>query len=215
MACAVAELSGHQIAPLELATIAQRAENEYVGMPCGLMDQMVSMVAHEGYAVLFDTRSQQVQHVPFAGEHAEVLVIDTKAPHKLVDGEYAARRSQCEQASTELGLASLRELNDVAQDALDSALFQLSDDVLRRRVRHVVTENQRVLDMVEALQTGRLDAVGALMNASHASLRDDYQVTVPEVDLAQRILVSAGPTGLVLPGRIRRMCDCPHRRRHG
>lgn len=200
VACAVAELSGHQIAPLELATIAQRAENEYVGMPCGLMDQMVSMVAHEGYAVLFDTRSQQVQHVPFAGEHAEVLVIDTKAPHKLVDGEYAARRSQCEQASTELGLASLRELNDVAQDALDSALFQLSDDVLRRRVRHVVTENQRVLDMVEALQTGRLDAVGALMNASHASLRDDYQVTVPEVDLAQRILVSAGAYGARITG---------------
>ncbi|NDK30984.1 galactokinase [Nesterenkonia sp. Hz 6-5] len=200
VACAAAELSGHHIEPLDLAVIAQRAENDYVGMPCGLMDQMVSMVAREGHAVLFDTRSRQVKHVPFAADHAEILVIDTKAPHKLVDGEYAARRSQCKQACVELGIPSLRELNNLAQEDLESAMRQLSDDVLRRRVRHVVTENQRVLDMVEALQAGRLEAAGALMNASHASLRDDYEVTVPEVDLAQRTLVSAGAYGARITG---------------
>lgn len=199
-ALAAAEISGHQIAPLELARIAQRAENDFVGMPCGLMDQMASMLARAGHAVLFDNRSLTVEVVPFSTEEAQILVVDTKAPHRLVDGEYAARRAQCEQAAGELGLESLRELNDDDAPVLASALGRLSQELLRRRVRHVVTENQRVLDMVEALATGEPTTAGQLMNASHGSLRDDYQVTVPEVDLAQETLVDAGAYGARITG---------------
>lgn len=199
-ALAAAELSGHEIESLQLAQIAQRAENDFVGMPCGLMDQMAAMLATAGHAVLFDNRSLSVNVVPFTSPDAEILVVDTKAPHRLVDGEYAARRAQCEQAAAELGLPSLRALNDDAAPELEAVLSLLSHDVLRRRVRHVVTENQRVLEMVDALASADVNGVGKLMNASHSSLRDDYEVSVPEVDLAQETLTSAGAHGARITG---------------
>lgn len=200
VALAATELYGHHIPRLELAEIAQRAENEYVGMPCGLMDQMVAMMGQDGHVVQFDTQSRTVEAVPFNAEGAEILVVDTRAPHRLVDGEYAARRRQCEQAAEELGLRSLRELHEGATEGLVQVLPQLSQDVLRRRVRHVVTENQRVRRLVAVLAQGDLVEAGALMNASHASLRDDYEVTVDEVDLAQETLVKAGAYGARITG---------------
>ena len=197
---AAAELYGHRVEPLELARIAQRAENDFVGMPCGLMDQMVSMLGRQGHVVQFDNRSLQADVVPFNAEGARVLVVDTKAPHQLVDGEYAARHRQCGEAAELLGVAQLRDLNDEGAPSLEEALGRLGDEVLRRRARHVVTENRRVLDTVGALAEGDLKRSGELMSASHASLRDDYEVTVPEVDTAQEALVAAGAYGARITG---------------
>ncbi|WP_300342158.1 galactokinase [Nesterenkonia sp.] len=199
-ALAAAQLYGHQVDPLELAKIAQRAENEFVGMPCGLMDQMVSMLGRVGHVVRFDTRSLDADVVPFNLPGATVLVVDTKTPHQLVDGEYAQRHRQCAQAAELLGVGQLRELNDDGAPALHQALQQLDDEVLRRRVRHVMTENQRVLETVEALAQGDLPRAGELMSASHASLRDDYEVSVRQVDLAQETLVRAGAYGARITG---------------
>lgn len=200
VAQAAAELSGHQIQRLELARIAQYAENAFVGMPCGLMDQMVAMLGRPGHAVLFDTRIGEAEHVGFSTAAAQLLVIDTKAPHRLVEGEYAARRAQCQRAAEMLGLTTLRELNDEGAPELEQVLAGLEDQVLIRRVRHVVTENQRVLEMIAALRAGDLGHAGQLMNASHASLRDDYQVSVEEVDLAQQTLTSNGAYGARITG---------------
>ncbi|GAA4913208.1 galactokinase [Nesterenkonia rhizosphaerae] len=197
---ATAELYGHQMPPLEMAKLAQRAENDFVGMPCGLMDQMISMLGQPGHAVLFDTRTLTPSPVPLALAGAQILVVDTRAPHRLVDGEYAARRAQCATAAQLLGLTSLRELNDDDAASLDQVLTALEDDVLVRRVRHVVTENRRVLQTVDALGRGDLATAGELLNASHQSLRDDYEVTVPEVDLAQEVLSSSGAYGARITG---------------
>ena len=197
---AAVELSGLQVSPLRLAQIAQRAENEFVGMPCGLMDQMIAMMGRAGHAVLFDTRSLTAEAVPLASEgSAEVLVIDTRAPHRLVDGEYAARRRQCEEAARVLGVASLRELGEV-DAAVEDLLSPLTDETLRRRARHVVTENRRVLESVELLGHGDLEAVGERMTASHVSLRDDYEVTVPEVDLAFEVAIDEALCGVRVHG---------------
>ncbi|WP_022872994.1 galactokinase [Nesterenkonia alba] len=197
---AVAELNGHDVAPLTLAQIAQRAENDFVGMPCGLMDQMIAMLGREGHVVQFDNRSLEADIVPFNAEGAQILVVDTKAPHRLVDGEYAARHQQCQQAAELLGIGQLRELNDPGAPTLSDVLTRLEDEVLRKRVRHQVTENQRVLETGQALAAGDLVTAGELMSASHASLRDDYEVTVPEVDLAQETLVEAGAYGARITG---------------
>lgn len=199
-ALAAVELSGLSVEPLALAQLAQRAENDFVGMPCGLMDQMTAVLAQPGKAVLFDNRSLQAQLVPFKTGRTQLMVVDTKAPHRLVDGEYAARRAQCQQAARALGISSLRQLADDPTTGLDQVMARLDDEVLRRRVRHVVTENQRVLKMVDALRAEDPTAVGELMNFSHASLRDDYQVSVEEVDLAQEVLVGNGAYGARITG---------------
>lgn len=197
---AAVELSGHTVEPLALAQLAQHAENDFVGMPCGLMDQMTAMLGQPGHAVLFDNRSLQAQLVPFNAQGAQLLVIDTKAPHRLVDGEYAARRAQCQHAARILGLRSLRQLNDDDAPELGQVLARLDDPTLLRRVSHVVTENQRVLQMVAALSSGDPTRAGKLMNDSHTSLRDDYQVSVDEVDLAQETLVDNGAYGARITG---------------
>jgi galactokinase len=124
-----------------------------------------------------------------------LLVIDTRAPHVLVDGGYAARRAQCEQAAALLGLRSLREVDD-----LESSLERLADDVLCRRVRHVVTENRRVLDVIALLDAGRVRDIGPLMTASHESLRDDFAVSCRELDLAVEASLAAGALGARMTG---------------
>ncbi|GAA1175144.1 galactokinase [Nesterenkonia xinjiangensis] len=197
---AVVELSGTVLEPLALARIAQRVENDFVGMPCGLMDQMISMLGEAGHAVLFDTRSLTPTLVPLAPTgDAEVLVIDTRAPHRLVDGEYAERRRQCEEAADALGVTSLRELSDTETEVAE-LLAPLTDETLRRRARHVITENRRVSEAVALLRDGDLAAVGERMRGSHLSLRDDYEVTVPEIDLAFDVVSGAGVLGARITG---------------
>ncbi|NEA31580.1 galactokinase [Streptomyces sp. SID13031] len=200
-ATAVALLGLHDIEvdPAEVARLAQRAENQYVGAPVGLMDQMASMCCTAGHALYFDIRAMTTDQIPFepAADGLALLVVDVKAPHRLVDGEYAARRNSCEQAAAQLGVPALRS---IAFEELDDALARLSDDVDRRRVRHVVTEIRRVEDAVALLRAGNLRAVGPLFTASHASLRDDFEITVPELDVAVDTALAAGALGARMTG---------------
>jgi galactokinase len=183
----------------ELARLAQRAENEFVGMPSGIMDQMAAMLCAAGHALFLDCRSLDAEHVPFdpRAQGLVVLVVNTRAPHRLVDGEYADRRRSCEEAAAALGVPALR---DVPAAGLDAALARLADDTQRRRVRHVVTENQRVLDTVQLLRAGRLPEIGPLLSASHASLRDDFEVTVPQLDVAVQAALDVGALGARMTG---------------
>ncbi|WP_199432629.1 galactokinase [Qaidamihabitans albus] len=199
VATALAGLFGLDLEDAELARAAQRAENEFVGMPCGVMDQMASMSATADHLLFLDTRSLATEQVPFVptAHGRTLLVLDTRAPHRLVDGEYADRRRTCEKAAAALGVRMLR---DVTSDALPGALSRLDDEVQRRRVRHVVTENERVLGVVRRLRAGDIDGIGPLLTASHASLRDDYEVTVPELDTAVDAALAAGALGARMTG---------------
>lgn len=195
--CALADVNR---TATQLALLAQRAENSYVGMPSGNMDQLASMHGVVNRALFIDTRSLEVEAVPIQLDQASLslLVIDSQAPHRLVDGGYAARRHACQHATDELGIAALR---DICIADLESALPQLSSDLLRRRVRHVVTENVRVLDVVALLRDGTdLPAIGAYLTQSHNSLRDDFEVTVPEVNTAVNAAIRAGAYGARMIG---------------
>ncbi len=200
VAAAAAGIAGIDLDPTAIALLAHRAENDFVGMPCGVMDQMASMHGRPGHLVFLDTRSLEVLTVPFdlSGHGLALLVIDTRAPHALVDGEYAARRRDCERAAQLLGVAALRDLTG---DDLDDALARLDDETLRRRVRHVVTEDDRVLAVVQALRSGADPRdIGPLLTASHASMRDDFEITVPHVDVAVEAALTAGAIGSRMTG---------------
>ncbi|MEW6937143.1 galactokinase [Trueperella pyogenes] len=179
----------HEIVQATIAT-----ENEVAGAPTGGMDQTISMFGTEGHALLIDTRDWTLEQVPLdlAAHGLEILVIDTRASHSLGDGQYAKRRAACEEAARELGLSSLRY-------AHDDDLATLSGELLRR-ARHVVTENRRVLETVELLKAGRPQDIGPLLSASHASLRDDYEVSVPELDVACAAAERAGALGARMTG---------------
>jgi galactokinase len=194
VALALAQLYDLNLDRGALARLAQRAENAFVGVPTGIMDQAASLLATEDHALFLDTRSGETRHIEFklAAAGLTLLVIDTKAPHRLVSGEYAARRRDCERAAEILGVPALR---DIRLNDLDEALKLLDDDRLRRRVRHVVTENSRVLAAVEHLDAGRPAEIGQLLAASHQSLRDDYEVSSGELDLAVTTARSAGALG--------------------
>ena len=181
------------------AALCQRAENDIAGAPTGGMDQAASMRVTPGHAILLDCRSGEVEQVPVDLEAAglALLVTDTRAEHALVDGQYAERRSTCERAAAELGVDTLR---DVAPADLDAALARLGDDVARARVRHVVTEIERTRQCVEALRANDFGEVGRLFVASHASLRDDYEVSCAELDLVVDTAVDAGALGARMTG---------------
>jgi len=177
----------------------QRAENQIAGAPTGGMDQAASMRATADHALLLDCRSGAVEQVPFdpRAQGLVLLVVDTRAEHALVDGQYAARRAVCEAAAASLGVAALR---DVAPTDLEAALDRLPDDVSRARVRHVVTEIQRVRDCVDALRRNDFDEVGRLFVASHTSLRDDYEVSCRELDLVVDTALRSGALGARMTG---------------
>jgi galactokinase len=194
---ALADLSELEIEPMRRARLARRAENEFVGAPTGLMDQAASTLCEADHALFLDCRSYDTRQVPIDLDSAglEILVLDTKTPHALVDSEYATRRASCEEAARILGVSALRDVTD-----LDDALDRLDDEVMRRRVRHVVTENARVLAAVEVLDEGRIADLAPLLDASHASMRDDFQITVPTVDLAVETARAAGALGARMTG---------------
>jgi galactokinase len=196
---AVSALSGIELGPLEIARLAQQAENDFVGVPCGPMDQTASAAARAGSVLLFDTRSDTVENIPFdpASVGLTVLVIDTRVAHSLADGEYARRRASCEEAVNILGVPSLR---DLTVEELPAALEKLGDDVLSRRVRHVVTENDRVAGTVALLRQGDIAAIGELLTASHRSLQLDYEVSCPELDCAVDGSLAAGAIGARMTG---------------
>ena len=194
---ALVDLSELEIAPMERAKLARRCENDFVGAPTGLMDQAASTLCTERHALFLDCRSFDTRQVPLdlAGAGLELLVLDTNTPHELVDSEYGDRARACEEAAKLLGVAALRDIVD-----LDDALDRLPDEVLQRRVRHVVTENARVLEAVERAEAGRFADLAPLLDASHTSMRDDFQITVPTVDLAVEAARSAGALGARMTG---------------
>jgi len=163
---------------VELAVLCQKAENEFVGMRCGIMDQYISALGQRDHALLIDCRSLQYELVPIPGGVA-IIVCDTKVQRGLVDSEYNARRRECEAGARLLGVPALR---DIDPETFARRAHELPE-VTRRRCRHVVHENQRVLDSVAALRAGDLFAFGALMYASHVSLRDDYEVSCRQLDV--------------------------------
>ena len=169
---------------VELAMAGKWAENEFVGAPTGIMDQMVASLGQPGAALFLDTRTLKFERVPLPPS-VDLVVIDSGIRHRLVTGEYATRRSQCEEASRRLGVAELR---DVA--VADLPRVEQLDEPFRRRARHVVTEDDRVLQAVAALRANDPGQVGELFYASHASMRDDYEVSVPQVDALVEIASS-------------------------
>ena len=182
----------------ELARLTQKAENQYVGVPCGIMDQSVSLMATQGSALLLDCRDLNTKNIPFdvAASGLELLIIDTQAHHALTDGGYAERRASCESVVAKLAIASLRELSMEQLEASRSLLT----DTEYLRARHAVTEMKRVLDCVDALTSSDFVRVGQLLNQSHASLRDDYAVSCPELDTAVDAALSAGALGSRMVG---------------
>ncbi|MET3807540.1 galactokinase [Nakamurella sp. UYEF19] len=196
---ALSTVHGYDVPLPEIARLAQRAENVYVGMPCGLMDQMASATCQAGSVLFFDVGADTCENIPFdtAASGLSVLVIDTKAHHELADGEYAKRRASCEQAAAQLGLKSLR---DIEFDGLADALSRLDDDVLIRRVRHIVTENERVRTVVGYLRQGAVSSIGPDLTASHVSLRDDFEVSAEELDIAVDAALSSGALGARMTG---------------
>lgn len=191
-ALALCDLYGVEIDRPALARLAQRAENEQAGMPCGLMDQSASLLCTAGHALMLDCRSGLSSQVPFdpAAAGLALLVVDTRASHTLTGGEYGRRRAECEEAASLLGVDALRDVKDLA-----AALGTLRDPALRRRVQHVVTENHRVEAGVGLLRAGALPEFGAMLNASHLSLRDQFEVSWPEADTTVDVALRAGARG--------------------
>jgi galactokinase len=200
--CAVAvglnALLGLGLSDKELARATQRAENEYVGMPCGIMDQSVSIMGQAGSALLLDCRDLSTESIPFSVADAglELLIIDTQAHHALIDGGYAERRASCESAAAKLGVNSMR---DLTMEQLLADKDKLSE-VEFICARHAVSEISRVLATVEALKGEDFEEVGRLINQSHNSLRDDYAVSCPELDVAVEAARSAGALGSRMVG---------------
>jgi galactokinase len=196
---ALDEHLGLDLGPEGLLDLSRRVENDAVGAPTGGMDQLASLRGDAGHALFCDMRELTSRPVPFAPASAGLvlLVADTKAPHQHSDGEYGARRRGCEEAARLLDVPALR---DVTAGDLDDALARLDDDELRRYVRHVVTEDDRVLSVVRLLDEGRLPEIGPALTASHASMRDDFRITVPEVDTAVEALLGAGALGARMTG---------------
>ncbi|GHF98044.1 galactokinase [Streptomyces filamentosus] len=198
-ALALNDLFGLGLTRPELARIAQRAENAFVGVPCGIMDQMASACAEEGHALHLDTRDLSYRQVPFglAAEGLELLVVDTRVKHALGDGAYAERRAGCEAGARALGVRALR---DVDAAHLPAALARLTDGTTLRYVRHVVSDNDRVARTIALLDAGATREVGPLLTEGHASLRDDLRVSCAELDLVVETANAAGALGARMTG---------------
>jgi galactokinase len=198
VAVALNEILDLDISLADLARITQRAENEFVGVPCGIMDQSISLMGKSGHALLLDCRdltTRQIR-VDFANAGLKLLIVDTRAHHALVDGGYAQRRAQCESVASLLGVKALRDLSlselEVAREKLPEINF--------KRARHVITEISRVNEAVQALEVDDFEKFGSLMTKSHISLRDDYNVSCSELDIAVDTALNEGALGARMVG---------------
>ncbi|MFD5666741.1 galactokinase [Streptomyces anthocyanicus] len=184
----------------QLARLCQRAENVYVGAPVGIMDQTASACCEAGHALFLDTRDLSQRQIPFdlAAEGMRLLVVDTRVKHSHSEGEYGKRRAGCEKGAALLGVDALR---DVPYADLDAALERLGDEEeVRRLVRHVVTEDERVERVVALLESGDTRAIGAVLVEGHASLRDDFRISCPELDLVVDTALASGALGARMTG---------------
>ncbi|GGU90288.1 galactokinase [Streptomyces filipinensis] len=200
IALALDDLYGLGLPGWKLARLCQRAENVYVGAPTGIMDQTASACCEQGHALFLDTRDLSQQQIPFdlAAEGLRLLVVDTQVKHAHSGGEYGKRRAGCEKGAALLGVDALR---DIPYAGLDAALARLGDEEeVRRLVRHVVTEDERVERTVALLRAGDTRAIGPVLTEGHASLRDDFRVSCPELDLVVDTALSAGALGARMTG---------------
>ncbi|WP_364712940.1 galactokinase [Streptomyces ossamyceticus] len=184
----------------QLARLCQRTENVYVGAPTGIMDQTASACCEQGHALFLDTRDLSQKQIPFdlAAQGMQLLVVDTQVKHSHSEGEYGKRRAGCEKGAALLGVDALR---DVAYDDLDAALERLGDEEeVRRLVRHIVTENHRVEQVVALLEAGGTRAIGPVLIEGHASLRDDFRISCPELDLVVDTAIASGALGARMTG---------------
>lgn len=184
-------ITGKKLDPVEKALLCQKAEHDYAGMPCGIMDQFISVMGKKDHVLLLDCRSRQTELVPMSDPSVELLITNTNVKHELTGGEYAKRRAQCEQAAKVLGVPSLREATAAA---LESARGKM-DEVVFRRARHVIGEIDRTTRAAGEVRKSQWASVGELMYASHASLKDDYEVSCPELDAVVDIAKSIGLKG--------------------
>jgi galactokinase len=200
-ALALTGLAGVNIPRRDLVEITRRSENDFVGVPNGIMDQSASLLCEAGHALLLDCGTLEISQVPFApaSAGAGLLLVDTRAEHAHAGGEYARRRQECEQAARQLGVPYLGDLTDAA-DA-----DRLADPVLRRRARHVITDNARVVATVDLLRAAAAEPdaygeIGALLSGAHQSLRDDFEVSWPHADVTVDAAVDAGALGARMIG---------------
>ena len=193
-------ITGKKLDPVDKALLAQKAEHEYAGMPCGIMDQFISVMGKKDHILLLDCRSRKTELVPMTDPSIELLITNTNVKHELTGGEYAKRRAQCEQAAKALGVSSLR---DADAGKLEQARAKM-DSTVYRRAKHVISEIERTLHAAEGVRASNWPTVGQLMYASHASLRDDYEVSCPELDavveIAQTIGLKGGMFGCRMTG---------------
>ena len=202
VALALSDLAAPGLRPADLVELARSAENDFVGAPTGILDQSASVLCTAGHALFLDTRDRTDEQVPLdlAAAGLALLVVDSGVAHDHAEGGYGDRRRECEEAASRLGVGLLREIDDVA--ALDVLADGTAEgEVLRRRARHVVTENARVLEVVARLR-GHADprAIGPLLTAGHASLRDDFEISVPLLDAIVEVAVEAGAHGARMVG---------------
>ncbi|MEY3846059.1 MAG: hypothetical protein RJA66_326 [Actinomycetota bacterium] len=198
VALALNELWGAGLDRRQLARVGQMGENTIVGAPTGIMDQSASLLGETDHGVFLDCRSLEAQAIDlgFAKEGLELLIIDTKVAHRLVDGGYASRRAACEAGAASMGVRSLRDLSTTDLEKAEEVM----DDVTYRRVRHVVTENDRVLATVATLRSNGPRSIGKLMYASHESMRDDFEISVDELDTAVETALRHGALGARMTG---------------
>jgi galactokinase len=191
-------ISGHKLDPVQKALLCQKAEHEYAGVPCGIMDQFISVMGQRDHILLVDCRTRQTDLVPMTDPTVELLIANTNVKHELTGGEYSKRRSQCEEAANILGVPSLRdadaEMLERQRGRMDSSVY--------RRARHVVSEIERTLHAAEGVRASNWPTVGQLMYASHFSLRDDYEVSCPELDALVEIAQDIGFRGGVFGCRM-------------
>ena len=200
-ALALTGLAGCSVPRRELVEVARRAENDFIGVPSGIMDQSASLLCEAGHALLLDCGTLEISQVPFdpAAAGVGLLVIDTRAEHTHAGGDYARRRSECEEAARRLGVPFLGCLTDAADAA------RLADRALRGRARHVITDNARVLAAVDLLRSASGDPevyrkIGALLSEAHRSLRDDFEISWPQADVTVDVAIAAGALGARMIG---------------
>ncbi|WP_367125188.1 galactokinase [Streptomyces phytohabitans] len=198
-ALALNDLHGLGQDPAGLARLCQRAENDFVGVPCGIMDQMASACCTEGHALFLDARELTWRQVPFdlAAEGLKLLVMDTRVKHELGEGEYAKRRAGCEEGARQLGVPALR---DVPYERLDEELTRIATPEVRGLVRHIVSENRRVEDVIRLLDAGDTRGIGTVLTDGHASVRDDFRISCDELDLVVETANAAGALGARMTG---------------
>jgi len=181
---------------VEIAKIGQHAENAYCGMNCGIMDQFASAMGKKDNAIFLDTAVLKYEYAPIALDNAKIVITNSKVKHSLVDSQYNVRRTQCETALADLQkVVDIKSLGELSEEEFEAHKDAIADPVCQVRAKHAVYENQRAIKAVAALKEGNVELFGKLMNASHVSLRDDYEVSCEEID----VLVDAAWT---VPGVI-------------